>query len=154
MLSAMSRGPGRIERRIAELFAATQDRALGIGEIAAYAFELEGPSPSRAQRLSATRAAHRVLRRVETLRERIRKASAEAKSQAHAMGHEQPGDRAGIAAWWEYGASQDATPAGLIASRLKDELKSSICPTSTAWSRRAALGETAKLLTLTLSGPD
>jgi len=63
------------------------------------------------------------LRRVETLWERLRKASAEAEAQAHAMGHERPGDRAGIDASSEYSAAKDVTPAGLIASRLKDELK-------------------------------
>jgi hypothetical protein len=60
----MSRGPGSIERRIANLFAATRDRALGISEIARHAFKLRAKQqPTRAQRLSATRAAHRVLRR-------------------------------------------------------------------------------------------
>lgn len=60
----MSKGSGRIERRIGQLFAATHDRALSVGEIAAYAFELtDGISPDRKQRLSATRAAHRLLRR-------------------------------------------------------------------------------------------
>jgi hypothetical protein len=60
----MSRGVGRIERRIGELFAATKDRGLSIGEIASYAFGLvDGVLPDRKQRLSATRAAHRLLRR-------------------------------------------------------------------------------------------
>lgn len=61
----MSRGPGNIERRIAELFAATRDSALSIDRIAAHAFDLPCRArPTRAQRLSATRAAHRLLRRV------------------------------------------------------------------------------------------
>jgi hypothetical protein len=60
----MSRGSGRIERRIGALFAATKDRAVSIGELASYAFELtEGVPPDRKQRLSATRAAHRLLKR-------------------------------------------------------------------------------------------
>jgi hypothetical protein len=60
----MSRGSGRIERRIGELFAATKDRALSVGDVAAYAFKLtDGVRPDRKQRLSATRAAHRLLRR-------------------------------------------------------------------------------------------
>jgi hypothetical protein len=60
----MSKGSGRIERRIGELFAATTDRALSVGEVAAYAFELtDGAAPDRKQRLSATRAAHRLLHR-------------------------------------------------------------------------------------------
>ena len=60
----MSRGPGSIERRIADLFAATRDRALSIDDITDHAFKLRGAAPTRAQRLSATRAAHRLLRRV------------------------------------------------------------------------------------------
>ena len=60
----MSRGAGIIERRIAELFAATRDRALTIDDITDHAFKLRGAAPTRAQRLSATRAAHRLLRRV------------------------------------------------------------------------------------------
>jgi hypothetical protein len=43
----MSRGPGRIERRIAELFAASEDRALSVGDIADYAFELGGAPANR-----------------------------------------------------------------------------------------------------------
>ena len=61
---SMSKGSGRIERRIGELFAATKDRALSVGELASYAFGLaDGVLPDRKQRLSATRAAHRLLRR-------------------------------------------------------------------------------------------
>jgi hypothetical protein len=68
----MSKGLGRIERRIGQLFAATKDRALSIGEIAAYAFELtDGVAPDRKQRLSATRAAHRLLRRAAAATETI-----------------------------------------------------------------------------------
>ena len=59
----MSRGPGAIERRVADLLAATCDRALSIDAITDHAFELGGRAPPRAQRLSATRAAHQVLRR-------------------------------------------------------------------------------------------
>jgi hypothetical protein len=55
----MSRGPGSVERRIADLLAATRDRALSIDEITDHAFALAGATPTRAQRLSATRAAHR-----------------------------------------------------------------------------------------------
>ena len=59
----MSKGPGAIETRIGELFAKTQDRAFTIGDLADHAFKLKGVTPSRAQRLSATRAAHRLLQR-------------------------------------------------------------------------------------------
>jgi hypothetical protein len=61
----MSRGPGQIEQRIGELFATTRDRALSITDITAHVFALEGAPATRAQRLSATRAAHRLLRRAE-----------------------------------------------------------------------------------------
>ena len=61
----MSKGPGTIEKRIADLLAATRDRALSIEEITRHAFSLaDGETPTRAQRLSATRATHRLLRRV------------------------------------------------------------------------------------------
>jgi hypothetical protein len=60
----MSRGAGQIEQRIGDLFAATRDRALSITDITNHGFELGGAPASRAQRLSATRAAHRLLRRV------------------------------------------------------------------------------------------
>jgi len=60
----MSRGAGRIESRIADLFAATRDHALTIDDIAGHAFELRGRPATRRQRLSATRAAHRLLKRV------------------------------------------------------------------------------------------
>jgi hypothetical protein len=59
----MSRGAGIIERRIADLLAATRDRALSIEDITDCAFNLSGGKPTRAQRLSATRAAHRMLNR-------------------------------------------------------------------------------------------
>jgi len=60
----MSRGSGKVERRIGELFAAIKDRALSITEIAAHAYELPaGTVPDRKQRQSATRAAHRLLKR-------------------------------------------------------------------------------------------
>ncbi|MFZ0020061.1 MAG: J domain-containing protein, partial [Acetobacteraceae bacterium] len=66
----MSRGHGKVERRIGKLFAATKDLALSIGDVASYAFELtDGVEPNRKQRLSATRAAHGLLRRAAALAE-------------------------------------------------------------------------------------
>src|SRR3981189_674518 len=59
----MSKGAGIVERCIADLLAATRDRALSIDDITDHAFELAGIAATRAQRLSATRAAHRVLKR-------------------------------------------------------------------------------------------
>lgn len=76
----MSRGAGSVESRIADLFAVTRDRALSIEEIAAHAFGLTDARPSRAQRLSATRAAHRLLRRVRQIKER----ASDLIAQAHA----------------------------------------------------------------------
>ena len=61
---SMSKGAGIVERRIADLLAATRDRALSIDEIVDNAYALSGAKPTRAQRLSATRAAHRLLHRV------------------------------------------------------------------------------------------
>jgi hypothetical protein len=69
----MSKGAGIVERRIADLLAATRDRALSIDEITDHAFELRGAKPTRAQRLSATRAAHRVLKRTRDTYDRGRK---------------------------------------------------------------------------------
>lgn len=60
----MSKGAGKIERRIADLFAATRDKALSVDEITDSAYQLHGAKPTREQRLAATRAAHRLLRRV------------------------------------------------------------------------------------------
>jgi hypothetical protein len=68
----MSKGSGRIERRIGELFAATKDQALSVGDLARHAFELpDGVAPNRKQRLSATRAAHRLLRRAAAAKEMV-----------------------------------------------------------------------------------
>lgn len=69
----MSKGAGIIERRIADLLAETRDRALSVDDITDHAFELAGTAPTRAQRLSATRAAHRVLKRTRDHYERGRK---------------------------------------------------------------------------------
>src|SRR4051812_26862956 len=60
----MSKGPGRIERRVADFLAASHDRVLTIDAIADNAYELGGRRASRAQRLAATRALHGVLARV------------------------------------------------------------------------------------------
>ncbi|WP_198023369.1 J domain-containing protein [Ensifer sp. WSM1721] len=46
------------------MLAATRDSALSISEITDNAYELGGRKPTREQRLSATRAAHRLLRRI------------------------------------------------------------------------------------------
>lgn len=61
----MSKGPGIIERRVEQLFETTRDRALSVADVADVAFELDGATATREQRLSATRAAHRLLRRMK-----------------------------------------------------------------------------------------
>src|ERR1700751_6160479 len=66
----MSKGAGIVERWIADLLAATRDRALSIDDIVDNAYALNGAKPTRAQRLSATRAAHRVLKRTRDLHDR------------------------------------------------------------------------------------
>jgi hypothetical protein len=59
--------------RIAELLAATRDSALSIDQITDHAFNLSGAIPTRAQRISATRATHRLLRRVRDTCARFQK---------------------------------------------------------------------------------
>jgi hypothetical protein len=60
----MSKDSGKVERQIGALIMATEDRALSITDLARHAFGLDpDATPSRKQRLSATRAAHRLLRR-------------------------------------------------------------------------------------------
>jgi hypothetical protein len=100
----MSKGPGVIESRIAELFAATRDRGLSVAEIADHAFALTGLPATRAQRLSATRAAHRLLRRMKEADEWASKFFAMARLEADAAAGERPAPpdlpkRAGYAAW-------------------------------------------------------
>jgi hypothetical protein len=90
----MSRGAGRLERRIGELFAATKDRALSISALASYAFELaDGVAPDRKQRLSATRAAHRLVRRAAAAKEAVRSALGQVIAETAAMIGREPGGR-------------------------------------------------------------
>jgi hypothetical protein len=112
----MSKGPGTIERRIADLFAATRDRALDISEIARYAFELSAEQqPTRTQRLSATRAAHRVVRRAKDAHARAQALvnAAHAKVKA-TLGR----DRGGVDQ--EYDTLLDCQPAMKAARALLD----------------------------------
>jgi hypothetical protein len=109
----MSRGPGKIETRIADLFAATRDHALTIDTITDTAFALAGRTPTRAQRLSATRAAHRVLRRVRENNERANKLIDQAHANTKAaLGYDEY-DK-------EYGAKLNADPAFIEGDRLHD----------------------------------
>ncbi len=85
----MSKGAGVIKRRISDLFAATRDRAIDIDELTDHAFALRGTKPTRAQRLAATRAAHRTLRRQRETWERGLKLINEAHGRAkQALGRE------------------------------------------------------------------
>src|SRR3954471_18610301 len=67
----MSKGPGRIEAAIIELLKNTKDRALSISDITRHAFGLNGAEPTRIQRLSATRAAHRLIGRAAKVEAKI-----------------------------------------------------------------------------------
>ncbi|MBO0736884.1 MAG: hypothetical protein J2P48_09990, partial [Alphaproteobacteria bacterium] len=74
----MSRGRGSIQTRIGDLFAVNRDRALSVDELADRAFALERKPPTRAQRLSAIRAAHRVIRCIREMDEKRGRLRAEA----------------------------------------------------------------------------
>jgi hypothetical protein len=117
----MSRGPGRIEARITELFAAqgSDNRSFSVSDLADVAFELGGVPATRAQRLSATRAAHRFLRRIEDLYRQMRKLDAEADAQAIAAGAKHPGKYGSYAAWGAFIDAKAATPAGERRQRLE-----------------------------------
>jgi hypothetical protein len=86
----ISKGPGTVEKRIVELFAATRDRALSIADIADHGFELAERPASREQWLSATRAAHRLIRRMKETRQRHKRLIDDAhRETAAALGREQ-----------------------------------------------------------------
>ena len=113
----MSRGPGSIERRIADLFDATRDYALDIEAIARHAFKLRPKQPpTRAQRLSATRAAHRVVRRQHEMKVRVDALSDQAfKAVTAKLGREKaPHDE-------EYNNLLNADPAYTAAEALDKE---------------------------------
>jgi hypothetical protein len=76
----VSQGAGAIENRIAELIAATRDRGLTVAELADFAFGLDGATATRAQRLSATRAVHRLIRRMKEAGERASRLFGEAEA--------------------------------------------------------------------------
>jgi hypothetical protein len=92
----MSRGPGAIEARIGNLFAANQDRALLAEEVARHAFDLGDRSPTRSQRLSVIRAAHRVIRRCQEMHEK----SSALRDRARARLGPQPEDGAEFHEYW------------------------------------------------------
>jgi hypothetical protein len=96
----MSKGPGQIERRIAELFAETRDRALSVEDICDRGFALNGGLASRAQRLSANRAAHRLLRRVRQTDEKTCELLEIARRDTDlALGREEWSDESGREEW-------------------------------------------------------
>jgi hypothetical protein len=74
----MSRGSGAIERKIGDLFASSHDRALDADEVVRVAFALDGAKPTRAMRVSAIRAAHRLIKRLDEMEAEARRLVAEA----------------------------------------------------------------------------
>jgi hypothetical protein len=116
----MSRGPGRLEQAITDLFNATKDRALSVADICDVAFELGGRPASRAQRLSATRAAHRALKREWEMRRHLWKLKEEAEAQAIAAGHKKPKERASYwNSWRPFFEAKEATPAWIAAEAFE-----------------------------------
>jgi hypothetical protein len=67
----MSKRLGRIAVAIVEPLKNTTDRALSISNISRHAFALNGAEPTRSQQLSATRAAHRLIRRTALVETKI-----------------------------------------------------------------------------------
>jgi hypothetical protein len=116
----MSRGPGLVEARIAELLAANRDRALTINDLADNAYGLNGRPATRAQRLSATRAAHRVLRRVQEAHDRAGKLTDKAHADTKAaLGRERrPYDVVRRIADTEYDERFDSHPGYVEARKL------------------------------------
>jgi hypothetical protein len=120
----MSKGPGAIEKRIAGLFAGTRDQSLTVGEIADYAFALAGQPADRAQRLSATRAAHRLLLRMREAESKRSQLISDAHSEAKAAVGERPTRKypVGLAA---YKAAQKAYDVAV--ARYDAALKATEC---------------------------
>jgi hypothetical protein len=118
----MSKGPGAVEARIADLLAATRDRALTVGDVADNAYRLNGRKPTREQRLSATRAAHRLLRRVKEANERAEKLrdKAHADVEAALEREKRPYDKRGEGRDKEYEDRFNRNAAWLEARRLFD----------------------------------
>jgi hypothetical protein len=121
----MSKGPGAVEARIAELLATTRDRALTVDDLADNAYGLSGRKATREQRLSATRAAHRVLRRVKEAYECAEKLRDKAHADVEAAlgGEKQYGDK-------EYDERFRRSPEWIEARRLFD-----FCERIGWWSR-------------------
>ncbi|MGO8218877.1 J domain-containing protein [Rhizobium ruizarguesonis] len=114
----MSKGPGIIEKRIADLFAATRDRALSVDDIVDNAYELGGRKPTREQRLSATRAAHRLLRRVKERYHHAEKLIERAHANAEtAFGRKRYQDQSYDQEYWDH---FHRDPAQIEARRLLD----------------------------------
>jgi hypothetical protein len=117
----MSNGPGAVEARIADLLAATRDRALTVADLADNAYGLNGRrEATRAQRLSATRAAHRVLRRVQEAHGRAGKLTDKAHADTKAaLGRERrPYDVVRRIADTEYDERFDSHPGYVEARKL------------------------------------
>jgi hypothetical protein len=114
----MSHGPGAIERKIGDLFAASHDRALDIDEMVASAFDLSrGARPTRAMRISTVRAARRLIRRLDEIKARAAKLRDEAWRAVDAI---LPDTEANYS---ERHTLFEATPQWQAATRLFDECK-------------------------------
>jgi hypothetical protein len=114
----MSHGPGAIERKIGELFAASHDRALDIDEMVASAFDLsQGTRPTRSMRVSTIRAAHRLIRRLTEIEARADKLRGEAWRAVDAILPETQTN------YSERHDLFEATPQWQAAKRLFDECK-------------------------------
>jgi len=128
----MSRGPGAVEGRIADLFVATRDRALSVEDLADNAYRLNGAKATREQSLSATRAAHRVRRRVKEAYERAEKLRDKAHADTKAaLGREgRPYDRPGLYLDKAYDERFGSDPACIEANKLFE-----FCQRVGQWSR-------------------
>ena len=99
----MSKGLGRLERAIGELFKSTKDRALSVADVCDHCFALAGAAPTRAQRLSATRAAHRILQRFAAAREKVDAAFKRALQEAESVLGRPPRGRGPGVVYFNYG---------------------------------------------------
>ena len=115
----MSKGTGRIESRIGELFAATKDRGLSVADLARHAFQLQdGVAPDRKQHLSATRAAHRLLQRAAAAKDAVAIAFDQMVAETTAKLGREPGGRGREAVYFSNGHRIVAVDAAFAAAMI------------------------------------